>query len=214
MTVCCPTPGCSLKNEKSQESLCLISHFYGWNCPSESDAAYLWLSRTSFQGRVTPPGLAPGNLCSLKPSQAPACHHPFPEIVFLPYLTIQMLHYQKNLPRPQCLKYIFPYHTLPPLCWVVFLHSSHITFNVSLSFVCLSLLREDWDFICVVFYYVPGPWDILHKYLLDDLVNTPSGPWLPLTLLEPFIFHLQGLYSELPGVLVWTRALRTSLCGQ
>ena len=157
MTECCPISGCSLKNEKSQESLYLISHYYGWNCPSESDAAYLWLSRTSFQGPVTPPDLAPGNLYSFKPSQAPACHHPSPEIVFLLYLALQMLHYQKDLSMPQCLKYIFPYHALPSLCWVIFLHSSNITFNVSFSFVCLSLLHEDWDFICVVFLLCTWP---------------------------------------------------------
>ena len=40
MTECCPTPDCSLKKEKSQESLCLISHYYGWNCPNDSDIDY------------------------------------------------------------------------------------------------------------------------------------------------------------------------------
>ena len=110
-----------------------------------------------FPGPSDPTRPGPCNLYSFKPSQAAACHHPSPEIVFLPYLALQMLHYQKDLPMPQCLKYIFPYHALPPLCWVIFLHSSNITFNVSFSFVYLYFMRSGTSSV-LFFYYVPGPW--------------------------------------------------------
>lgn len=152
----------------------------------------LWLSRTSFQDPVASHGLAPGNLCSLIPSQASPPHHPSPETL-LPHLITQMSHYQKDLPRPRYLKYTFPCHSLSPLCWVIFLHSSNVMFNVSLSVVCLSLLHEDWDFICVVSMYLahgrPSTnicW--VTWWALCQGLGSLSGSFH-----EPFTFHLGPL---------------------
>lgn len=67
MTELFPAPYCRSENEKSQESLCLISCHYGWNYPVDSDMDYLWFSRIYSQDLLGLPvvwPLATAGTCS------------------------------------------------------------------------------------------------------------------------------------------------------
>ena len=109
----------------------------------------------TWSGPWQPPGPTPLPRFSLPWNTPPSPETSLPETL-LPHFIIQVSHYQKDfLPRPPYPKYTFPCYFLSPLCWVIFVHSRNIIFNVSLSIVYLSLLHEDLDFIRVVFHYVP-----------------------------------------------------------
>lgn len=192
MTERCPTPDCWLKNEKSQESLCLISHYYGWNSPNDSAIDYCDypepLSRTQW------PHMA------WRLATSAASFPPKPLLLTIPPLKHSSLTsllkchiIRKTFPGHCYLKYTFPCHSLSPLCWVIFLHSSNIMFNVSLSVVCLSLLHEDWDFICVVSMYLAhGRPSInicwVNWWALCQGLGSLSGSFH-----EPFVLHLGPL---------------------